>query len=64
MYPRQSNAEIACEATVAQAAPAIPIPNVRMKRKSSPIFSTVANARNQSGVQLSPSARMKHESRL
>ena len=61
---RHQTPEASWEITVAHAAPATPIPNHRMKIKSSAIFRIDAMIRKISGVRLSPSARMMPEIRL
>ncbi len=53
-----------CASKVATAAPATPQRRTRIKNKSSAIFRTVENRRNQKGVLLSPNARMTLERRL
>lgn len=50
--------------TVAQAAPATPIPKLTMKTMSSTTLQTEAMMRKNSGVRLSPRARMTLERRL
>jgi len=43
--------------TVAQAAPATPKPNFKMKSRSRATFSAAANRRNKRGAVVSPTAR-------
>ncbi len=64
MYTRQARPDTPWDRTVARAAPATPIWNMRMKARSRPMFSTDEMARKYTGVLLSPSERMMAASRL
>lgn len=57
MYQKHSSAEIPCDNTVAQAAPAVPICSVAIKNISKTIFKNDDKMRKYKGVRLSPKER-------
>ncbi len=64
IYSRHRRPEIPWERTVAQAAPATPIPKQRIKTRSKAMFRRAAAVRKKRGVRLSPRARRMPERRL
>ena len=64
IYTRHSTLEETCAITVAIAAPSTPMPKQIIKIKSSTTLMMTAMIRKNSGVRLSPSARMTLESKL
>ena len=56
--PKLTMPEMACEISVASAAPRIPILNGTMNKRSRPMFRALVRIRKYSGVLLSPRARM------